>query len=1137
MDFTKFRFLALALIMFIHFFLVGCACAITLRNLTTDQQALLQFKHRITDPHNILTNNWTIASSVCNWVGVSCAAKHKRVRALNLPDMGLTATVIPPHIGNLSFLVSLNLSGNNFHGDLPRELGKLSRLKHIELSFNFLSGEIPTWFGRLDEVLYLYLRNNGFTGTIPQSISNMSNLKILDLRYNLIHGHIPLEISNLQNLRILRLAYNQLSGEIPWEIGNLRSLEIFSAGEMRLVGQIPDSIFNIPSLREIYCNQNNLSGSLPEDICHHLPNLEVLNLYSNEFSGQIPSAIDQCRNLQNLSLDSNRFTGNIPRTIGNLTRLKFLYLGNNYLEGEIPWEIGNLRSLELFSAFYMRLVGPIPASIFNISSLKVLSFYNNSLSGKLPYMIPASNLQELYLGHNNLSGNIPDSLFNASKLTNLELQNNSFSGLIPNKLGHLRFLEVLRLWSNNLTAETSNGEFTFFSSLATCRHLKVLELAFNPLNGILPRSISNLSTSLQKVHLEGCKIRGIIPMEIGNLNSVISIYLSSNELSGSIPTTIGRLKNLQLLSAQENKLRGSILHDLCGLKQLYHLSLSANELDGPLPSCFSDLTSLRYLYLASNKLNSTIPLSFWSLKDILIVDLSSNYLSGSLPPDIGNLKVLTNLYLSGNFLSSGIPSSFGSLVDLQDLDLSSNRFQGHIPESLGYMVSLESLNLSKNHLSGVIPKFLERLSHLSYFDVSFNGLEGEIPSGGPFVNFTAKSFMNNYALCGSPTLQVQPCKNNIHQSNMTLLHVLIYVLPIFASIIIVVALIIIYRKKQHRSRNLEIGEDFSGEAKWRRITYYQLMQGADGFSESNLLGSGSFGSVYKGVLPDGTNVAIKVFNLQIAGSFRSFDVECEVMGNILHRNLVKVISCCSNVDFKALVLEFMPNGSLEKWLYSFGCFLDILQRINIMIDVASALEYLHLGHPNPIIHCDLKPSNVLLDEDMVAHVGDFGLAKLMGEEDSVKQTITLATIGYMAPEYGLAGIISVKSDIYSYGILLMEVFTRKKPTDEIFSGEMTIKHWIKTSLSNGISGIVDSNLVHEDDEHFVIKSNCVSSIMELALDCSTESPDDRMETKHVVSRLQNIKRRIKASSIIICILAPNLNQGIYVPRNGTLAFH
>ncbi|XWS08036.1 hypothetical protein CRYUN_Cryun41cG0042900 [Craigia yunnanensis] len=455
--------------------------------------------------------------------------------------------------------------------------------------------------------------------------------------------------------------------------------------------------------------------------------------------------------------------------------------------------------------------------------------------------------------------------------------------------------------------------------------------------------------------------------------------------------------------------------------------------------------------MSSNKLHSTIPLSFWSLKDILEVDLSSNYLSGSLPLDIENLKVLLYLNLSRNLFSSDITPTIGSLHGLLVLNLSSNRLQGPIPKSLGDLMSLTSLDLSNNNLSGVIPKSLQKLDDLNYFNVSFNRLEGKIPSGGPFLNFTVKSFMKNYALCGSPRLQVSPCKSNIHRkSKKTLLHALTYVLPTFASIIIVAAFITVYKKRQRGSTNLSIVENIISLKKWRTISYNQLLMGTSGFSGDNLFGLGSFGFVYKGILSDGTNVAVKVFNFQMDGAFRSFDVECEVMSNFLHRNLVKVITCCSTIDFKALVLEFMPNGSLEKWLYSYNYVLDILQRINIMIDVALALEYLHLGYSFPVIHCDLKPSNVLLDKDMVAHVRDFGIAKLLGEGDSIKQTMTLATIGYMAP---------------------------------------------------------DSSLVQKEDEYFVIKANCISSIMELALDCLAELPEDRLDMKNVVSMLKNIKTK------------------------------
>jgi LRR receptor-like serine/threonine-protein kinase FLS2 len=155
--------------------------------------------------------------------------------------------------------------------------------------------------------------------------------------------------------------------------------------------------------------------------------------------------------------------------------------------------------------------------------------------------------------------------------------------------------------------------------------------------------------------------------------------------------------------------------------------------------------------------------------------------------------------------------------------------------------------------------------------------------------------------------------------------------------------------------------------------------------------------VYQGKLPDGEIVAVKVIDLQSEEKSRSFDAECNAMRNLRHRNLVKIISSCSNLDFKSLVMEFMSNGSLDKWLYSNNHCLNFLQRLNIMIDVASALEYLHHGSSIPVVHCDLKPTNVLLDENMVAHVSDFGISKLMDEGQSITHTKTLATIGYLAP--------------------------------------------------------------------------------------------------------------------------------------------
>ncbi|GAY33708.1 hypothetical protein CUMW_007690 [Citrus unshiu] len=224
------------------------------------------------------------------------------------------------------------------------------------------------------------------------------------------------------------------------------------------------------------------------------------------------------------------------------------------------------------------------------------------------------------------------------------------------------------------------------------------------------------------------------------------------------------------------------------------------------------------------------------------------------------------------------------------------------------------------------------------------------------------------------------------------------------------------------------------------------------------------------------------------------------------------MSSCSAIDFKALVLKFMPNGSLENWLYSNQYFLDVLQRLNIMIDVASALNYLHDDYTSSIIHCDLKPSNVLLDEDLAAHVSDFGIAKLLGEGDSVAQTMTLATIGYMAPEFGSEGIVSTRSDVYSYGILLMETFTGKKPTDEMFAKEMNLKWWVRESLliTHEVIEVIDENLLgqRQEDDLFLAKKDCILPIMELGLECSAASPEERPCMEVVLSRLKNIKMKI-----------------------------
>ncbi|KAE8713071.1 Leucine-rich repeat protein kinase family protein [Hibiscus syriacus] len=896
-------------------------------------------------------------------------------------------------------------------------------------------------------------------------------------------------------------------------------------------GSIPFVPIDLPWLELLNFNFNNLTGHFPDDMFDRLPNLKEFSSSANRLSGRIPSSLFKCRKLQLLSLSTNQLEGGLPVEIGNLSMLQFFFIGDNNFEGgilekivnltllkmidcsrnnftgTIPEQIGNLKNLEFFSAGDNNFVGQIPPVIFNMSTLSTISFESNQLSGSLPsntgLWLP--NLEELYLANNRLVGPFPMSISNASQLTTLDISHNFFSGSIPDTLDNLRNLKRLNLDVNNLTS----SRLSFLSSLTNCRGLEVLDFSDNVLiSGELPGLVGNLSDSLQRFSASKCNISGSIPSGFGNLSRLIDKKLDGSKLTGLIPTAIGGLKELQSLSLGDNQLEGPIPSELCQLNKLGFLVLSINKMSGPIPACLGNLISLRQLLLGSNMFSSSIPSTLTGLTNLLILNLSSNSLTGPLPIDIGNWKVVNIMDLSNNQFSSDIPIGVAELDDLTYFSLSDNRITGSIPDSFGELWGLESLDLSINILSGEIPKSLEKLRFLKYFNVSFNRLQGEIPGGGKFGNYSIESFKGNGALCGAARLHVPSCITTPLRNNKARSKLIRYVAVALsiASTILVVALIVIVFRTRKKKETLQTQEDLLPLGKWRRFLYRELHQATNGFNDSRLLGSGSYGSVYKGTLPDGMTFAVKVFKLELKGASKSYDVECEVLHNIRHRNLTKIIGQCSTIhDFRALVLEFMPNGSLDKWLYSNNHFLDIQQKLNILIDVASALEYLHHGLKTPVVHSDLKPSNVLLDEDMVAHLSDFGIAKLLCEENSMIQTVTLATIGYMAPEYGSEGIVSIKGDVYSFGILMMEMIMRKKPTDEMFSEEMSLRSFVKETLPYMLNQVGDTNSVSITRRTHLSANNCAFLILQVALECSVEIPYDRLDMQEVVRKLEEIR--------------------------------
>ncbi|KAJ8762042.1 hypothetical protein K2173_006644 [Erythroxylum novogranatense] len=1087
-----------------------CVAIVSRLSLKTDETALLAFKSEIQTSRadNFLSTNWSAATSFCEWFGVSCSPRHGRVTALYLPNMGLAGS-LTPYLGNLSFLVALDISNNSFR-NIPEEIGSLFQLRLLNLTDNKLTGSIPSSVFNISSLKAISLGSNNLSGILPQelcynlpvleelvipfnklsgqiptSIERCKKLRFLKVRVNEIGGYIPRELANVTMLEVFDISRNYFQGEIPWELGNLNNLVEFHVNDNNLTGSIPSTLFNISSLKRFIFSNNSMYGTLPMDLCRRLPNLERMFLYGNDFEGSMPRDMGNCTMLRQLRFGLNRFTGNIPA------------------------EIGNLQYLELLTLPVNSLSGPIPPSIFNCSTLKVLSLAANGLSGNLPsdlgLHLPV--LIHLLLGGNQIDGIIPKSISNASSLVLLDLAENLLTGAIPITFGNLEFLEYIGLDSNHLTHDPSVPELNFMTSLTNCRHMRVLIIYGNNLTGVFPPSIGNLSTTFEKIDASNCNIFGKMPDGLGNLSNLISLSLTNNDLTGPIPQTFLKLTSMQRLNLSYNMLQESIPSDLCEMRSLGELSLSGNKLSGSIPACFGNVSSLRILLLDDNNLTSTIPSTLWNLRDMLSLNLSSNSLRGNLPAEISKFRLLTYLDLSNNQFIGGVQSELGALQQLTHLSLAHNEFQGPIPESFGRILSLEFLDLSFNNISGVIPKSLEELSYLKYLNMSFNKLEGEIPRGGPFANFTSQSFMNNSGLCGASQLNVPPCHRQRSMKAGVL--VLKYILPATASaILVLVSVLLLMRRRRKKTKEKAPEATLLPKETYRRISYYELMRATNQFDQSSLLGKGSFSSVYKGILVGGVVVAVKVFNLQEEGAFKSFDSECEVIRKIRHRNLIKIIGSCSNPDYKALVMEYMSNGSLDLLLYSDKPCLSILQRIDILLDVANALEYLHYGQSAPIVHCDVKPSNVLLDENLVAHLGDFGISKLLGETILLTLTKTLATVGYMAPEYGSQGIVSTSGDVYSYGIMMMETFTRKKPTDEMFNGEMSLKQWVLNSLSAGIIvQTIDSNLmITTEGEQFVAKEECLSSIMSLALQCCEESPDMRIEMREVSRRMQQIQR-------------------------------
>ncbi|TYH98372.1 hypothetical protein ES332_A12G306000v1, partial [Gossypium tomentosum] len=908
----------------------------------------------------------------------------------------------------------------------------------------------------------------------------------------------------------LRLPSLNLVGDLSPCIANLTFLKVINVGNNSFRGPIPLEVTQLHRLEELVLANNSFHGELPRHLAR-CSNLKFVNLNGNALGGEIHAELGSLSKLRMLQLAMNNFIGTIPPSIGNISSLQYLSLMQNQLEGRIPIELASNK----FS-------GTVPKELYNISSIFSFGLADNQLQGQVPPYISLSlpNLRFIYLGKNKFSGPIPTSIANATGLIQLDMGSNELSGPIPN-LGSLQNLQALNFGDNFLD---SSNDLSFLSSLTNCTNLSLLWLYKNNLTGVLPDSIGNLSTNLNQFRIETNFISDAIPKGIGNLAGLEYLGLFENINFGSVnrmntPNSIGKMSKLKYLYAYTNRITGEIPLSLGNMTQLIVLSIEDNLLQGNIPVTMGNFIHLEQLDLSQNRLNATIPKEVFGLcSSIIAVSFASNGLTGTLPSEVGNCK---NLIL---------------------LDVSNNNLYGEIPSSLENCLMLELLSLQGNSFNGTIPSSFKRLRSIQVplvtdLNLSFNMFEGEVPMNGVFGNISAFSVIGNKKLCGGiKPLRLPVCPRETETKGKNFPHKVIIATSVILFVVLFSICLFVIKQRANWSRKKE-GIASPLDKKHPKLSYAELLHATDGFSLANLIGKGRYGSVYKGTLTSDCQkpIAVKVLDLQQRGVDWTFKSECQVLKNLKHRNLVKVITSCSSIDFqgndfKALVFEFMPNGSLETWLHpsstelNHSTRLNLTQRLNIAIDVALALDYLHSQFGNPVVHCDLKPSNVLLDGYLTAYVSDFGLTQFltMTAEFSIgEQSSSIGirgTMGYIPPEHGMGKEISTFGDVYSYGVVLMELFTGKRPTNSMFTGELSLRDYVKAALPDRAADIADPWLNFENEAFDQNGQSSgggtgntgkwLGSVLGIGVACAADSPIERMIIGDVLRELHNVRNSL-----------------------------
>ncbi|XVE89471.1 hypothetical protein DITRI_Ditri19aG0203800 [Diplodiscus trichospermus] len=1073
--------------------------------LNSDGKTLISLLNHWSSLPPSITSTWNASHpNPCNWTGIHCDSTS-HVLILNLTGFSISGP-LPPQLASLNRLNTLDLSNNNFSGPIPSALANCTSLRYLDFSVNGFTGPIPHSFDSLRNLSFLNLYSNFLSGTIPESLFQLSSLEYVYLNYNNLSGFIPMNVGNLSEVVALYLLDNMLSGTIPESIGNCTKLQELYLSGNRLIGVLPHSLNNLQNLIYLDVSLNSLQGVIPFG-SGNCKNLNILDLSFNGFTGDLPPGLANCSSLTELVVVHSNLTGVIPSSLGLLDQLSKLDLSENHLSGKIPPELGKCKSLKRLLLYDNHLKGEIPSELGMLSELHDLELFVNHLTGEIPISIwRIPGLEYLLLYKNNLTGELPLEITELKLLKNISLFDNHFFGVIPQNLGINASLQQLDFTNNKFTGPIP-------SNLCFHNKLRVLNLGQNQFNGSISADIGSCKT-LWRLILKQNNLRGVLPEFAENPN-LAHMDISENNITGQIPSSLGNCRNLTSINLSMNQLTGFIPSELGNLADLQLLNISHNFLEGSLPSQLSNCIKMEKFDVGFNSLNGLLLSALTSWKRLSTLILSENQFTGGIPTFLLEFEMLSELQLGGNSFGGSIPSSIGAMRNLiYNLNLSNNGLIGRIPAELKNLFKLIRLDISHNNLTGPLT-ILDRMDSLIEVNVSYNHLTGPIPGSlMKFVDSFPSSFLGNPGLCLNclpsddktcpRNNYLNPCDNGLRsQRGPSKVEVAMIALGSSLALVglLVVVLMFVFCRK--RKEELELGAEERPSPLLNKV-----MEATENLNEKYVIGRGAHGVVYRASLSPGNDFAVKKIMLTKHRGSLSMFREIQTIGKVKHRNLVRLEDFWLRKDYGLILYRYMQNGSLHDVLHATNPAqnLDWRIRYRIAVGIAHGLEYLHYDCDPAIVHRDIKPENILLDSEMEPHISDFGIAKLLDQSVASEPSISVVgTVGYIAPENAFTTVRSKESDVYSYGVVLLELISGKRALDPSFKGETEIVGWVRSvwSSTEEIERIADSRLVEEFEfGEWGVREQLIHVIL-VALTCTQNEPSKRPTMRDVVSQLLN----------------------------------